>query len=101
MMRPVYGAAQCATVTDARSRRSSAAVSAFRTEGGSLVGFFPGYDREEISPGAIKRVIDAIYAKCLVSEGALLLPSVDQMTPTVRRLYHAIFESEESHDCTR
>ncbi|RTL27148.1 MAG: hypothetical protein EKK47_19710 [Burkholderiales bacterium] len=61
----------------------------FEFMGYRLVGFAPGYDREEISPGVVKRVIEAIYAKSLVPEEALLSPSTDEMTPTVRKAYEA------------
>ena len=61
----------------------------FEFMGYQLVGFAPGYDREEISPGVVKRVVEAIYAKSLIPNDELLLPSVDQMTPTVRKAYEA------------
>ena len=61
----------------------------FEFMGYQLVGFAPGYDREEISPGVIRRVVEAIYAKSLVPNEMLLTPSADQMTPTVCKAYQA------------
>jgi hypothetical protein len=61
----------------------------FEFMGYQLVGFAPGYDREEISPGVVKRVVEAIYTKSLVPNEALLSPSTDDMTPTVRKGYEA------------
>lgn len=55
------------------------------------IGFVPGYDREEVSPGIIKRVVEVGYAKCLVDSDAMLTPDVANMTPEVRRLYEFIF----------
>ncbi len=62
----------------------------FESRGYKLVGFMPGYDREEVTPGVIKRVVEAAYVKCLVENEALLSPDVSNMTSTVRRLYEVI-----------
>ena len=56
-----------------------------------LVGFVPGYDREEISPGVVKRVVEAAYAKCLAQSEAILYPDVSNMTSTVRNLYEVMY----------
>ncbi len=61
----------------------------FESMGYQLVGFAPGYDREEISPGVVKRVVEAIFAKSLIPETQILAPSLDQMTPSVRAAYEA------------
>lgn len=63
----------------------------FESHGYTLVGFMPGYDREEVSPGVVKRVVEAGYVKCLVQSEAMLLPDVSNMTSTVRRLYEVIY----------
>ena len=46
---------------------------AFETLGWQLIGIAPGYDREMIAPGVVKRVYEAVYAKVLV---AAFAPSV-------------------------
>lgn len=63
----------------------------FESHGYKLVGFVPGYDREEVSPGVVKRVVEAAYAKCLVEGEAILSPDISNMTSTVRRLYEVIY----------
>ena len=56
-----------------------------------LLGFFPGYDREEISPWVVKRVYQAVYAKLLVSSEEVLLPDPKNMTPKTRELFELLF----------
>lgn len=63
----------------------------FESHGYELVGFMPGYDREEVSPGVVKRVIEAAYVKCLSGADSILTPDVGNMTPTVRRLYEVMY----------
>ena len=63
----------------------------FESHGYKLVGFVPGYDREEISPGVVKRVVEAAYAKCLAQSEAILYPDVSNMTSTVRNLYEVMY----------
>jgi hypothetical protein len=53
----------------------------------------PGRDREEVSTGVIKRVVEAAYVKCLVGCEAMLSPDVSNMTSTVRKLYEAMYET--------
>jgi hypothetical protein len=65
----------------------------FESHGYKLVGFMPGYDREEVSPGVAKRVVEAAFVKCLVETEAILAPDAKNMTPTVRRLYEFIYGS--------
>jgi hypothetical protein len=38
---------------------------ALERAGYQLIGFMPGYDRKEVSPGVVKRVYEARYAKRL------------------------------------
>jgi hypothetical protein len=52
----------------------------------------PGYDREEVSPGVIKRVVEAAFVKCLAGPEAMLDPEMSNMTSTVRRLYEVMHE---------
>lgn len=63
----------------------------FESMGYRLIGFVPGYDREEVSPGVIRRVIEAAYCKVLAPREALLQPSPDDMTPQVRALYERLY----------
>ncbi len=56
-----------------------------------LLGFFPGYDREEVSPGVVKRVYEAVYAKLLVPEEEVLRPDPRNLTPRARILYALLF----------
>ena len=63
----------------------------FESMGYKLVGFMPGYDQEEVSPGVIKRVVEAAYVKVLVEPEAVLQPCTENMTPTVRQLYETLF----------
>ena len=56
-----------------------------------LLGFFPGYDREEIAPGVVKRVYQAVYAKLLVPEDEVLRPDPRNLTPRARALYGLLF----------
>jgi hypothetical protein len=62
----------------------------FESHGYTLVGFMPGYDREEVAPGVIKRVVEAAFVKCLAGPEALLAPEMSNMTSTVRRLYEVM-----------
>jgi GNAT superfamily N-acetyltransferase len=65
----------------------------YESEGYTLIGFTPGYDREEVAPGVIKRVFEAVYAKVLISDDQLLWPSLDNLTPRARELFAAVFKS--------
>ena len=56
-----------------------------------LLGFFPGYDREEVSPGVVKRVYEPVYAKLLVPEDEVLRPDPRNLTPRARVLYALLF----------
>jgi hypothetical protein len=56
-----------------------------------LLGFFPGYDREEVAPGIVKRVYEAVYAKLLVTEEEVLRPDPRNLTPRARVLYALLF----------
>lgn len=63
----------------------------FESMGYQLIGFVPGYDREEVAPGVIKRVIEAAYCKVLAPRESLLRPDVDDMTPRVKALYERLY----------
>lgn len=56
-----------------------------------LLGFFPGYGREETAPGVVKRVYEAVNAKLLVSEMEVLRPDPKNMTPKTKALFDLLF----------
>ncbi len=58
-----------------------------------LLGFFPGYDREEVAPGVVKRVYQAVYAKLLVPDDEVLRPDPKNLTPRANRLFELLFPS--------
>jgi hypothetical protein len=62
---------------------------AFERAGWRLIGIFPGYDRELIAPGVIKRVYEAVYAKVFGDD--LLQPSPDNLTPSTQTLFRSLF----------
>ncbi len=64
---------------------------ALENAGYRLVGFFPGYDREEVAPGMVKRVYQAVYAKLLASEDEVLRPDPKNLTPRARTLFELLF----------
>lgn len=63
----------------------------FEEGGYRLLGFFPGYDRELVAPGVVKRVYQAVYAKLLAPEDKVLRPDSKNMTPAARSLYELLF----------
>ncbi len=64
--------------------------------GYQLIGFMPGYDREEIAPGVVKRVFEAGYAKRLAPADEFLRPEDGNMTPRVKRLFDIVFPREQA-----
>lgn len=56
-----------------------------------LLGFLPGYDREVVADGTVKRVFEAVYAKVLVPPSALLRPDPQNLTPRARSLFEQMF----------
>lgn len=64
---------------------------ALESAGYRLLGFFPGYDREEVAPGVVKRVYEAVYAKLLVPDDEVLRPDPRNLTPRARALYALLF----------
>ena len=59
--------------------------------GYQLLGFAPGYDREVVAPGVVKRVYEAFYAKVLVPGGGLHRPDMNNLTPKARALFELLF----------
>jgi hypothetical protein len=66
---------------------------ALEAGGWQLIGFTSGYDREQVAPGVIKRVFEAVYVKVLVSEEDLIRPDPHNLTPHARALFDALFPS--------
>ena len=64
---------------------------ALERAGYRLLGFFPGYDRVEVSPGIVKRVYQAVYAKLLVAEDDVHWPDAKNMSPRARALFELLF----------
>jgi len=67
----------------------------FERMGWKLIGITPGFDREAIAPGVVKRVYEAVYAKVLVPE-ELLRPRAEDLTPMVRGLFELLFPGQLS-----
>lgn len=63
----------------------------FEREGWQLIGIIPGFDREMVQPGVVKRVYEAIYAKVLVAEGDFVRPRHADMTPRASELFELLY----------
>ncbi len=64
---------------------------AFEHAGYKLLGFAPGYDREIVAPGVVKRVFEAYYAKILVPVEELHVPDKKNLTPQTLDLFTKLF----------
>ena len=64
---------------------------ALESAGYQLIGFTSGYDREEVAPGVVKRVFEAVFTKVLVPEAELVRPDPNNLTPTARALFEVLF----------
>lgn len=58
--------------------------------GWQLVGVAP-YDREEVTPGVVKRVYEALYVKVLADAADVLPPAPENLTPRVREWFHRLY----------
>lgn len=63
----------------------------FERAGWQLVGVMPGFDRERMEDGSVKRVFEAIYVKVLAEKSELLWPDPGGMTPATRSLYELLY----------
>jgi hypothetical protein len=63
----------------------------FERMGWRLVGITPGFDRELVAPGIVKRVYEAVYMKVLVTDDELLRPHAKNMTPAAKALFDLLF----------
>lgn len=79
--------------------RSPYAQSAFERAGWKLIGIMPGYDRELVAPGIVKRVFEAIYCKVLVSDAELLYPQHRNLTPTTAAFFDWILSTPMALHC--
>ena len=64
---------------------------ALERAGYRLLGFFPGYDREQVAPGVVKRVYQAVYGKLLVPHDEVHYPDPKNLTPKARALFELLF----------
>ena len=65
----------------------------FEDGGYRLLGFMPGYDRQVVAPGVVKRVYQAVYAKLLVPEHEVHRPDPMNMTPRAKALFELLFSN--------
>ena len=66
---------------------------ALERAGYQLLGFAPGYDREMVAPGVVKRAYEAFYAKVLVPDEDLLRPDPKNLSPKAKALFDVLFPS--------
>lgn len=59
--------------------------------GWRLVGMMPGFDREVVELGVVKRVYEAVYVRVLAEAGELLQPNRQHMTPATRELFDLLY----------
>jgi hypothetical protein len=65
-----------------------------------LVGIVPGYDRDMVRPGEIRRVYEAVYARILIGPDRIELPLLDALTSRTQALWKAIFGALPPADAT-
>jgi hypothetical protein len=63
----------------------------FERMGWKLIGITPGFDREMVEPGVVRRVYEAVYCKVLADENEFLLPHAKDLTPAVRALFDLLY----------
>ena len=69
---------------------------ALESVGWQLIGFTSGYDQEQVAPGVVKRVFEAVYCKVLVPDDELVRPDPGNLTPRARVLFDALFPAESA-----
>ena len=74
---------------------------ALERAGYRLLGFFPGYNREEVAPGVVKRVYEAVYGKLLVPDDEVHYPDPKNLTPKARALFEMLFSDNPFAQQTR
>jgi hypothetical protein len=68
----------------------------FERMGWQLVGIIPGFDKELVEPGVVKRVYEAIYTKVLVDEENLVRPRYADMTSRTTELFELLYPGKAS-----
>jgi hypothetical protein len=66
---------------------------ALERAGYQLLGFAPGYDREVVAVGVVKRVYEAVFARVLVPDHGLLRPAPKTLTPKTGAPFALLFPS--------
>ena len=69
---------------------------ALEAAGWQLIGIAPGYDRELIAPGIVKRVYEAVYAKVLVTDASLVRPETENLTARTRAFFDFLFPDDSA-----
>jgi hypothetical protein len=66
----------------------------FERVGWHLSGIMSAFDKEEVAPGNVRRVYEAVYSKVLAPE-ELLRPRARDMTPAVKSLFERLYPTRE------
>jgi GNAT superfamily N-acetyltransferase len=66
---------------------------ALESAGFRLLGFLPGYDRQLVAPGVVKRIYLAVYAKLLAPEEKVQRPDPKNLTPRAKRVFELLFSN--------
>ena len=66
----------------------------FERLGWQLIGIIPGFDKEMVGPGVVKRVYEAIYTKVLVDEEDFVRPRYAAMTPKTTELFELLYRGK-------
>ena len=66
----------------------------FENAGWQLAGVMPGFDREVVEDGVVKRVFEAIYVKVLAVQAELLWPTAQGMTPSTLGLFELLYPGD-------
>jgi len=66
---------------------------ALESAGFRLLGFLPGYDRQLVAPGVVKRVYLAAYAKLLAPEERVQQPDPKNLTTRAKRVFELLFSN--------
>jgi hypothetical protein len=78
---------------DMATLKAPHAQRAFERAGWQLIGITPGYDREMVAPGVVKRVYEAVYTKVLVADAGLLRPQRQNLTPRTQAFFESLFSA--------
>lgn len=59
--------------------------------GFTLAALVPGFDRDALPDGSVKRVMEALYVKSLVPESEVRWPDPEALTPRTRAVFAVLF----------